>query len=99
MGWWLGIGFGGMGCRSFDVRVRCREFTMEVGSFTWAHVAWDWGALGQHGIGAFGVCLAVCICGLGVLGGSCWFVWLGIRVCVWQWHSVTRRFSGVDRGG
>ena len=50
------IGFGGMECRSFDVRVVCDEFAVGVGSFSArAYVARDRGALGRRGIGEFGV--------------------------------------------
>ena len=48
-------GVGGMGCRSFDVRVVCDEFAVGVGSFfARAYVARDRGALGRRGIGEFG---------------------------------------------
>ena len=43
-----------MGCRSFDGRVECDEFTVGVGSFlAWAHVARDRGAVvGRREFGA-----------------------------------------------
>ena len=48
-------GVGGMGCRSFDGRVGCDEFTVGVGSFlARAHVARDREAQGRRGIGEFG---------------------------------------------
>ena len=57
-----------MGFGNFYGPVGRREFAMGMGSFAWAHVVRNRGALGRLEIGAFYVCLAVWIRGLGGLG-------------------------------
>ena len=41
-------GVGGMGCRSFDVRVVCDEFAVGVGSLLHGHM---WRGIGEHWVG------------------------------------------------
>ena len=85
-----------MRCCSFNGWVGHHEFLLGVGSFAWAHATCDWGALGQRGNGALGVCLAAWIRGLvGGLGRSR----LGKIPLVYLTWGLGYAFGRIGRGG